>query len=377
MNPRSFRRAGFIGKLQLLTLGVGMKRRAFMTLIGGAATWPIVARALQHDAPPLVALLFSATKTFYAGQIRAFSESIRQLGYDEGRNIRFEYRFADGYFDRLPDLAAELIALRPNVIVAVPLPACLAVYRVTKTIPIVAFGADPVAFGLAASLSHPGGNVTGIAIFPDALASKQLDFARELLPRLSRVAMLLDINHPLHVSELKAMQVATTDANVGLVLAEVRGPDDLEEAFAKLARQNVDALLVAPDIVFLQQSKKIADLAASQNLLAVYGYREHVINGGLIGYGPNLAKDFGRTAAYVDKILKGANPADLPGRAIDKVRTDDQPQNGQRAWNHCAAYAARSRRRGTRIGAAQMSAVGTKATLQRPPPMSVPRGKRT
>ena len=289
-----------------------MKRRAFMTLIGGAATWPLAARALQRDGTPRVTLLFSATKALYAGQIRAFDDGMRGFGYDEGRNIRFIYRFADGYFDRLPGLADELIALRPNVIVAAPLPSCLAVHRATKTIPIVTFGADLVAFGLVASLSHPGGNVTGIAIFPDELASKQLDFARELLPRLSSVAMLLNVSPPLHVSELKAMQVATTDANVDLVPIEVRGPDNLEEAFAKLARQNVNALLVAPDIVFLQLSKQIADLAASQHLLAVYGYREHVINGGLIGYGPNLSKEFGRTAAYVDKILKGANPGDLP-----------------------------------------------------------------
>src|ERR1700737_900416 len=174
----------FTDKLRSLIVGVGMKRRAFMTLIGSAATWPLAARALQRGDTPLVGLLFSATKAFYAEQIQAFGHGMRDLGYEEGRNVRFEYRFADGYFDRLPDLAAELIALKPNVVVAAPLPACLAVYRATKTIAIVAFGADLVAFGLAVSLSHPGGNVTGIAKFPEELASKQLDFARELLPQL-------------------------------------------------------------------------------------------------------------------------------------------------------------------------------------------------
>jgi putative ABC transport system substrate-binding protein len=289
-----------------------MRRREFVGLVGGVAAWPLAALAQQPGGRPLVGLLFTAIKPFYAGTIAAFSEGMRKLGYEEGRNIQYEYRFADGYLDRLPDLAAELILLKPSVIVTVPLPASLAVHRLTKTIPIVAFGADPVGFGLVESLSHPGGNVTGIAIFSEALAAKQLDFARELIPRLSRVAMLINVRNPLHVPQLKEMQAATADANVDLVSVEVRGPDDLEEAFATLVHQNIDALLVSPDVVFLQQGKQIAEFAASRRLPTVNGYREHVLDGGLLSYGPDLSLDFGRTAIYVDKILKGAKPANLP-----------------------------------------------------------------
>jgi putative tryptophan/tyrosine transport system substrate-binding protein len=297
-----------------------MQRRDFITLLGGAAAvWPMAARAQQPDGIPIIGLLFAATKTFYTPMIEAFREGMRELGYDEGRSIHFAYRFADGYFDRLPGLAAELILLKPSVIVCAPLPASLAAHRATNTIPIVAFGADPVAFGLVESLSRPGGNVTGIAIFSEALASKQLDFAHELLPRLSRVAMLVNISNPHHVPQLKEMQAATANANVDLVSVEVRGPDDLEEAFATLAQQNVDALLVSPDIVFLQLGKQIADLAASHRLPAIYGYREHVIDGGLMSYGPDLSRHFRRAATYVDKILKGAKPANLPVERPNKI----------------------------------------------------------
>ena len=150
--------------------------------------------------------------------LKAFRDGLGELGYDEGRNIRFVYLFADGYFDRLPGLAAELISLKPSVIVSSPLPANLAAHRATNTIPIVmGNGADPVGFGLVSSLSHPGGNVTGLANFAELLASKQLDFLHELLPRLSRVAMLVNINNPLHVPQLREMQAAAANARVDLV----------------------------------------------------------------------------------------------------------------------------------------------------------------
>jgi putative ABC transport system substrate-binding protein len=238
---------------------------------------------------------------------------LRELGYDEGRNIRFVYLFADGYFDRLPGFAAELISLKPSVIVSSPLPANLAAHRASNTIPIVmGNGADPVGFGLVSSLSHPGGNVTGLANFAELLASKQLDFLHELLPRLSRVAMLVNINNPLHVPQLREMQAAAANARVDLVTVEVRAPGDLEDAFVTLAPKNVDALLVPPDILFLQLRKQIADLAASHRLPGVYGSRDLVLVGGLMSYGPDVALNFHRAATYVDKILKGARPADLP-----------------------------------------------------------------
>jgi putative ABC transport system substrate-binding protein len=299
-----------------------MKRREFITLLGGAAvTWPLDARAQQQaDDRPIIGLLFAGTEISQARNLKAFRDGMRELGHDEERNIRFEYRFADGYLDRLPGLAAELIFLKPNVIVSSPLPANLAVHRATNTIPIVmATGADPVGFGLVASLSHPGGNVTGLANFAELLASKQLDFLREMRPRLSRVAMLVNTTNPLHVPQLKEMQGATANARLDLVTIELRAPADLEGAFAALAKENVDALLVPPEILFVQLRKQIVDLAASHRLPAIYGSREYVLDGGLMSYGPDLVMSFRRAATYVDKILKGVKPADLPVEQPNKI----------------------------------------------------------
>lgn len=242
------------------------------------------------------------------------------LGRDEGRNIRFEYRFADGYLDRLPGLAADLLLLRPDVIVSSPLPANLAAHRATEVVPIVmANGADPVGFGLVASLSHPGANVTGLANFAEVLASKQLDFLRELIPGLSRVAMLVNVSNSLHVPQVEEMRAATGSARIELITIEVSAPADLTGAFGKLEGKNADALLVPPDTLFLQMRKQIAQLAAERRLTAIYGFREHVLDGGLISYGPDLAMNFFRSAIYVDKILKGAKPADLPIEQPSKI----------------------------------------------------------
>ena len=298
-----------------------MRRREFVTLLGGAAVvWPLATRAQQPDGTPIIGILFAGTMTSYARNLKAFRDGMHELGYDEGRNIRFAYRFADGYLDRLPGLAAELIFLKPNVIVCSPLPANLAAHRATNTIPIVmANGADPVGFGLVASLSHPGGNVTGLANFAELLASKQLDLVRALLPRLSRVGTLVNISNPLHVPQLKEIQAATANARVDLVPVELRAPGDLEGAFATLAGANVDALLVPPDTLFFQLRKPIADLAASHRLPGVYGFRDHVLDGGLMSYGPDIAQNYHRAATYVKKILKGARPADLPVEQPHKI----------------------------------------------------------
>ena len=252
-----------------------MRRRAFITLARAVAGLPLAARALQSEQAPLIALLFAGTESFPAGRFEEFREGMHKLGYAEGRNVRFVTRVAGGYLERLPALAAELISLGPKVVVTEPLPASLAAHQATKTIPIVTFGADPVAFGLAESLSRPGGNVIGVAIFSESVVAKQFDIARELLPRLSRVAMLINVNNPLHVPQLREVQAAVTNAGVDLVVVEVRGPDDLEKTFATLPQRNADALLVSPDPIFL--GKQIAELAAPHRLPTVYGYREPVV----------------------------------------------------------------------------------------------------
>lgn len=295
-----------------------MRRREFITALGIVAVWPRLATAQQEI--PLIGILLAGSRGSYTRNLQNFRAGMHELGYDEGRNIRFEYRFADNYLDRLSGLAADLISLKPSLIVSAPLPANLAVHRATTTIPIVmATCADPVGFGLITSLAHPGGNVTGLANFAELLASKQLDLLRELLPRLSRVAMLVNISNPLHVPQLREMQAAITEAKVDFFEADIRGPNEFEDVFAVLAREKPHALLVPPDPLFYASRRQIAERTATARLPAIYGYRDHVEDGGLISYGPDLGANYRQAATYVDKILKGAQPADLPVEQPNKI----------------------------------------------------------
>jgi putative ABC transport system substrate-binding protein len=289
-----------------------VKRREFITLFGGAAAWPLAARA-QQPAVPLIGFLSTGTAQAVERDLASFRDSIRRLGYVEGSNVRFEFRFADGYLDRLPDLATDLVRLNPRVIVSAPLPAHLAARRATSVIPIVmATGADPVGFGLVDSLSHPGGNVTGLANFAETLAPKQIDLLREMVPYVARFGLLVNVTNPLHVPQLRETKIAAEAAGIILVPVEVSGPDKLEAAFDTLQRERVEALLVSPDVSFYSRRRQIAELAATTRLPAIYGYRHHVEEGGLMSYGPDIPDQYRRAAIYVDKILKGARPADLP-----------------------------------------------------------------
>jgi putative tryptophan/tyrosine transport system substrate-binding protein len=290
-----------------------VNKRDFITMLGGAAvTSPLAARA-QQPAVPLIGFLSTGTAQAVERDLASFRDSIRRLGYVEGSNVRFEFRFADGYLDRLPDLATDLVRLNPRVIVSAPLPAHLAVRRATSVIPIVmATGADPVGFGLVDSLSHPGGNVTGLANFAETLAPKQIDLLREMVPYVARFGLLVNVTNPLHVPQLRETKIAAEAAGIILVPVEVSGPDKLEAAFDTLQRERVEALLVSPDVSFYSRRRQIAELAATTRLPAIYGYRHHVEEGGLMSYGPDIPDQYRRAAIYVDKILKGARPADLP-----------------------------------------------------------------
>jgi putative tryptophan/tyrosine transport system substrate-binding protein len=240
-----------------------MKRREFITFISGAAAWPLAARA-QEASRVIIGFLNAGTATVLKGEIHAFREGLRSLGHIEGRNVRLEYRFADGYLDRLPALAAELIQLNPNVVVSAPAPANLAIAKATNTIPIImASGADPVGFGLVQSLSHPGGNVTGLTNFAEELASKQIDLMRELLPGLARIAALVNVANPLHLPQWRETQAAAAQAAIALVPFEFRSPDQLEEAFAKFTRERAEALLVPPDVTFSTHGSYANDLFPS------------------------------------------------------------------------------------------------------------------
>jgi putative ABC transport system substrate-binding protein len=210
-------------------------------------------------------------------------------------------------------LATDLVRLNPRVIVSAPLPAHLAARRATSVIPIVmATGADPVGFGLVDSLSHPGGNVTGLANFAEILAPKQIDLLREMVPYVARFGLLVNVTNPLHVPQLRETKIAAEAAGIILVPVEVSGPDKLEAAFDTLQRERVEALLVSPDVSFYSRRRQIAELAATTRLPAIYGYRHHVEEGGLMSYGPDIPDQYRRAAIYVDKILKGTRPADLP-----------------------------------------------------------------
>jgi putative ABC transport system substrate-binding protein len=298
-----------------------MKRRAFITLLGGAAltAWPLAARA-QSSSPSLIGMLNAGTAASLTEELEAFRNSMRSLGYVENRDVRFEYRFGDGYLDRLPGLAAELVGLNPSVIVSSPVPANMAVAKATSIIPIVtASGADPVAFGLAKSLSHPGGNVTGLTNFAEELASKQIDLMRELLPRLTRLAALINMENPLHVPQWRETEAASAKAAIALVPFEFHSADQLEAAFVLFSQERADALLVPPDVTFNVHRRRIANLAISARLPTIFYIRHAAKDGALMTYGPSTVENYRRAAIYVDKILKGAKPQDLPIERPTKI----------------------------------------------------------
>ena len=290
-----------------------MQRREFIALLGCAAAYnPFSVRA-QQSPSPLIGILDAGSAASTTRYYEAFRTKLHQLGYVERRNIRFEYRYADGFFDRLPGLAAELVRLNPKVIVSAPLPANLALRQATSTIPIVmASGADPVGFGLVQSLSHPGGNITGLTNFAEELASKQLDLIRELLPGVARLGVLVNVQNPLHVTEWKKTQAAAANASLTLLRFDYHNIEDLERAFAQFNREKAEAVLIQPDVTFGTHRERIADIAAKSRLPAIYFNRRYVEAGGLLSYGPNLLENYRRAAVFVDKILKGTKPADLP-----------------------------------------------------------------
>ena len=287
-----------------------MRRREFIASLIALAGSKSTAWAQQ---PPLIGVLEASSAVSIKVNHDAFRDGLRQLGYVEGRNIRLEYRFADGVLDRLPVLAGELVRLNPNVIVSAPLPANIAMLQATSKIPIVmATGADPVGFGLVQSLSRPGGNITGLTNFAEALASKQLDVMRELLPSATRLGVLVNVTNPLHVPQWQETQSAAIDASLTVVRFDYHAVEDFERAFSSFAEQKVEAILVPPDATFNASRIRIIDLAAKAQLPAIYFNRVFAEAGGLVSYGPNISENYRRAAVYVDKILKGANPADLP-----------------------------------------------------------------
>jgi putative ABC transport system substrate-binding protein len=243
----------------------------------------------------------------------AFQEGLRELGYVEGQNIVIEYRSADGKDERLPGLAAELVRMKVDVIVTASPPATEAAKRATSTVPIVfALSADPVAAGLVASLARPGGNITGLATISAEVVGKQLELLKRVAPKVSRVAVLQNPSNPGHALMLPQAEGAARALGVQLQVLKARTPSEIEVAFAAMRSQRADGALVLRDAVFRERRAQIVALAAKSRLPAVYGLREEAEAGGLMAYGASVPQLFRRAATYVDKILKGAKPADLP-----------------------------------------------------------------
>jgi putative tryptophan/tyrosine transport system substrate-binding protein len=288
-------------------------RRAFIgtvTLVLLAA--PLAAEAQALAKVPRIGYLTTVSRAD-DWRLQSFRQGLRELGYLEGQTIAIEYRFADGRPERLPALAAELVSLKVDVIVTAGPPAPQVAKQATSTIPIVfTVAGDPVGEGLVASIARPGGNVTGMASIAAEVVGKQLELLKEVLPKLSRVAVLQDPNHPGHPLMLQQLEGPARALGVQLHVVQAGSPAQIDAAFAAMRNQQVGGVLVLRDSFFNAQRNQIAALAAKSRLPAVYGFSEHAEAGGLMTYGANVTIMYRRAATYVDKILKGAKPADLP-----------------------------------------------------------------
>ena len=287
-------------------------RRQLLVVLAGVLTAPFGARAQQRSVYR-IGFLGNSTAALEANLVGPFREGLRDLGYVEGGNIVIEYRWAEGKYERFPELIAELVALNVEIIVTAGTPAALAVKRAMVRIPLVmAAVGDPVGAGLVESLARPGGNFTGLtAIAPD-LEGKRLELLREIVPKVSRVSFLLNPENALTVASEKQARAAAKVLRVDVQFVEVREDSHFDQAFDKIAKERPDAFIVLADRVFLHNRARIVDFAARNRVPAVYPYRELVQAGGLMSFGPNYADMHRRAATYVDKILKGAKPGNLP-----------------------------------------------------------------
>ena len=290
-----------------------IERREFISLLGGAAAaWPLTARAQQPM--PVIGVLDSISVDFGLRNMPAFRQGLGEEGYAEGQNVAIEYRWAEGRYDRLPELAADLVRRRVSVIVANSTPASLAAKAATSTIPIVFFvGDDPVKLGLVASLGQPGGNATGVNFFVGELAAKRLGLLRELVPSAARVAVLVNPSDPVRTaSNLRDIEAAAGAIGLQIQVLKASTIGEIDTAFATLAQDRADALFVTPDSFFNSRRVQLAILAARHMFPAAFGQRDFVEVGGLMSYGTNLADARRQIGAYTGRILKGVKPADLP-----------------------------------------------------------------
>jgi putative tryptophan/tyrosine transport system substrate-binding protein len=291
-----------------------LRRRDFVTVLGGAAVgWPLLARAQQPNKVARIGRLSPLSVAAEAPMLAGLRQGLSELGWIDGQNLAFELRFAEGNLDRLPQLADELVRAKVDVIVTGSSPGASAAKDATSTIPIVMVTTgNPVQGGLVASLARPGGNVTGVTALGQVLNVKRLELLKEAVPEVKRVAVLTNPASPYTEPFLQESEAAAHALGVEVRVADAREPDELERAFQAIVKERADALMVLSDPMFITRRRQIVELAAKNRLPSMFGERGSVHAGGLMFYGANLPDMYRRAATYVDKILKGTKPADLP-----------------------------------------------------------------
>ena len=295
-------------------------RRKFLATLGGAAAaWPFAARA-QQPAMPVIGFLWSGERDSGAHRVTAFRDGLNEAGYVEGQNVTFEHRWAEGHYDRLPELATDLVRRRVAVIATEGTPAAFAAKTATTAIPIVVvMGGDPVQMGLIASLNRPGGNVTGVNVLISALLAKQLEILHEMVPGAALIGFLVNPTGPSGESETRDVQAAAEVLGQKLLVVRASTEGELESAFATLARQQAGALVIGADVFFNNRLAQLVAMASRQALPSIYVLRDFPAMGGLMSYGTSLTDGFRRVGSYAGRILKGERPAELPMQQSTKV----------------------------------------------------------
>jgi putative ABC transport system substrate-binding protein len=290
-----------------------LRRREFLTLLGSAAAWPVAARAQQRPAP-VVGFLNSLSREGWLAYLAAFHQGLKEAGYVDGQNVTIEYRWADGHYDRLPMLAADLVRRHVDLIVATGgNPSALAAKAATTTTPIVFIAAgDPVKEGFVASLNRPGGNMTGVSIITTSLEAKRLELLHDLIPDAVAIAVLLNPNFSEAETQLKVVQTAAERLGQQIRVLNAGSEAEIDRAFAELIQHRTDALLVASDPFFFGVRDKLVGLAARYAIPTIYFVREFTVAGGLMSYGASLSRTYHQMGVYSGRILKGDKPADLP-----------------------------------------------------------------